>query len=387
MMTSRERLERLLRRETTDCVPVSPDTSNMIPARMTGKPFWQLYLYNDPPLWEAYIDCAKYFDFDALPDCYGKIRFEELGEIDRESREVIVFRSEEKIITRRLRTALGHEYWGDRVDVYYRSNPPAGGILPEKIGLDKIPSHYEEIEGRIEYPEGGELLKLMKEKMGDQGLIGVRCGTTKLVHTEEDIYAYYDDPEVFYERRDRMLEQSKKRFEKLMSLEVKPDYIATGASGTLIHQTPDMFRELALPIVQQITRMAKEHGVPTHVHSCGPEKELVKILSEESDLTIIDPLEIPPMGDCNLRELKEKYGDKIILKGNLHTTEVMLRGSAEDVRRASRQAIDDAGEGGGFVLSTGDQCGRDTPDENIFAMVETARTYGKYGPDGKLLRE
>ena len=84
------------------------------------------------------------------------------------------------------------------------------------------------------------------------------------------------------------------------------------------------------------------------------------------------------MGDCNLKEIKQLYGDKLVLKGNLHTTNVMLRGSAEDVKRASRQAIDDAAKGGRFILSTGDQCGRDTPDENLFAMIETARTYGKY---------
>ena len=30
------------------------------------------------------------------------------------------------------------------------------------------------------------------------------------------------------------------------------------------------------------------------------------------------------------------------------------------------------------LISTGDQCGRDTPDANLTAMVETARTYGKY---------
>jgi len=30
------------------------------------------------------------------------------------------------------------------------------------------------------------------------------------------------------------------------------------------------------------------------------------------------------------------------------------------------------------VLSTGDQCGRDTLDENIFIMVETAKEFGKY---------
>ena len=56
----------------------------------------------------------------------------------------------------------------------------------------------------------------------------------------------------------------------------------------------------------------------------------------------------------------------------------MLRGSVDDVIAASKKAIDDAAEGGGFILSTGDQCGRDTPDENIFKLVEVAQTYGKY---------
>jgi len=34
--------------------------------------------------------------------------------------------------------------------------------------------------------------------------------------------------------------------------------------------------------------------------------------------------------------------------------------------------------GGGSILSTGDQCGRDTPDENIPAMVDVAGDYGRY---------
>ena len=44
-MTSRERLMRVLKGEIPDHVPVAPDTSNMIPARLTGKPFWDIYLY------------------------------------------------------------------------------------------------------------------------------------------------------------------------------------------------------------------------------------------------------------------------------------------------------------------------------------------------------
>ena len=97
---------------------------------------------------------------------------------------------------------------------------------------------------------------------------------------------------------------------------------------------------------------------------------------------MIDPLEIPPMGDCNLAELKRQYGHKLVLKGNLHTTEVMLRGTPDDVRRASRKAIDEGASGGRFILSTGDQCGRDTPDDNLHAMIETARTYGRYPLQG-----
>ena len=152
-----------------------------------------------------------------------------------------------------------------------------------------------------------------------------------------------------------------------------------GGSGTLVFQTVDIFRQLALPAVRRTIELATEAGMPTHVHSCGPEKELVRIMATETDLTVIDPLEQPPMGDCDLAELKSLYGDQIVLKGNLHTTRTMLRGSVEEVRGAARRAIDAAAEGGGFILSTGDQCGRDTPFENLEAMIETARTYGQYG--------
>ncbi|WP_280990967.1 uroporphyrinogen decarboxylase family protein [Leadbettera azotonutricia] len=78
------------------------------------------------------------------------------------------------------------------------------------------------------------------------------------------------------------------------------------------------------------------------------------------------------------KEAKRLYGKKLSLMGNLQTTQVMLKGSPADVERAAKKAIDDAGADGGFLLSTGDQCGRDTPEANIFKLVETAKIYGKY---------
>ena len=74
--------------------------------------------------------------------------------------------------------------------------------------------------------------------------------------------------------------------------------------------------------------------------------------------------------------------------GNLHTTNVMLYGSTELVKLESLKAIKAAGVNGGFVLSTGDQCGRDTPFENIFTMVNTAKEYGQYPLDlDKIIQE
>lgn len=378
-VTSRERLLKTLNGELPDRVPVAPDTSNMIPARLTGKPFWDLYLYQDPPIWKAYIDCVKYFGFDSMFDGFAPVEFEELGEgLASDWKEAIVYKDDKKIITRRVREASsGKNEWEKNCCVYFVDNPPVWSTCSE-LNLPETPTDYQIVEKTKEWPKGEAMIEYVKSELGDHGIVGVTCGRSCIIDGEWEIYEYYDNPEKFYEKRDNLLKYYKKRLNKLLSLKCKPDYIAMGWSGSLIFQTKEMFRELSLPIVKELTAICKQHGMPSHIHSCGPETYLVKCCAEETDLTSIDPLEIPPMGDCNLKELKKLYGHKLVLKGNLHTTDVMLNGTRQQVIDASRQAIEDAAEGGRFILSTGDQCGRDTPYENIFAMIEAVEKYGRY---------
>ena len=378
-MTSKERLITVLKGEIPDCVPVAPDVSNMIPARLTGKPFWDLYLYNDPPIWEAYIDCVKKLNIDSLMDGYFPLTFpDEINEEEKEFERFIVFRNEERIVVQKSRKLNGKRIWHDKVAVYYIADPPTESVTPSDIGLPLIPDKWVPVEGVNKIDLGAEGLKKTKEMLGDQGLLGVFITCSAALYNQESIYNYYDNPDKHEQWALERVEAVEKRFDKIMQMDEKPDFLCVGGSGTLVFQSVDIFRQLAFPAVKRGIELATAAGFPTHVHSCGPEKELVKIMAEETDLTVIDPLEIPLMGDCNLSELKKLYGDKIVLKGNLHTTEVMLRGSVEEVIAASKKAIDDAAEGGRFILSTGDQCGRDTPLENLYAMIETARTYGKY---------
>jgi uroporphyrinogen decarboxylase len=376
-MTSRERLLTVLQGKLPDCVPVAPDFSNMIPCRLTGKPFWQIYLYNDPPPWEAYIACAKRFNIDSLMDGYAPLVFPE--EIQDEGWEpFLVSRNDQRLVVQRSRLVSGRREWENAVTVYYVADPPTGGIPPEKLGLPAVPKQWEPVEGVKPTLNGPALLSDVKRKLGDQGLVGVRAASTCALGRPEDVYRYYDHPELHETWAAERVEAAERRMARILALEDKPDFLCVGGSGSLVCQTVDILRQLALPAVKRAIELATAAGIPTHVHACGPEKELVRIMAEETDLTVIDPLEIPPMGDCNLAELKRLYGRKLTLKGNLHTTDVMLRGSVDDVVCASKQAIDDAAEGGRFILSTGDQCGRDTPDANLEAMVETARTYGRY---------
>jgi hypothetical protein len=193
-MTSKERLTKVLNGEIPDHVPVAPDTSNMIPARLVGKPFWEIYLYQDPPIWKAYIDCVKHFGFDSLMDGYAPILFEDLGELDNTRHEVIIYKDSRRIVTQKYRMKDGRKEWEPYVTVYYDDNPPTAGLNPHALGFSMIPDTYEEVEDRKEWPQGEELLRLVKQEMGDHGLVGVWCGTTKLLNNERDIYDYYDNP-------------------------------------------------------------------------------------------------------------------------------------------------------------------------------------------------
>ena len=48
-MTSRQRMLIAMKGGQPDSVPVAPGMTNMIPGRLTGKPFWDIHLHQDPP--------------------------------------------------------------------------------------------------------------------------------------------------------------------------------------------------------------------------------------------------------------------------------------------------------------------------------------------------
>ncbi len=360
-----------------DRVPVTPDISNMIPCRLNGKPFWEIYYFGDPPLWQAYLDAVEHFGFDGwfidgeMQYQWPGSRYKAIEHMQKDADRWVI----------RYRGRIDDCRYTNEV-TYPIADPPTD---TEKI-IKNLEAEWELVEKLFAPPVGYNPARLKQQRaaVGESAALGVSIGYPGFQNwfglfeggVEALSYAFHDHHDMISRLRELNEQQVLAQME--MTLAEKPDFVLLGASGTITMQGSRIARELCLPTIQKLTAMAKQAGIPTMLHSCGKERILVKWCAEETDLNCINPLEIPPMGDCDLAEVKRSHGHQIALMGNLHTTEVMLMGTPEDVRRASLEAILAAGENGGFILSTGDQCGRDTPDDNIRAMIETVEEFGHY---------
>jgi uroporphyrinogen decarboxylase len=151
---------------------------------------------------------------------------------------------------------------------------------------------------------------------------------------------------------------------------VTDDYADT--HGPLI--SPKLFREYELKNLKNIVDLGKKHNVPVLKHSDG---NLNPILDDIID-TGIDGLHPIEPGAMNLKEVKEKYGERICIVGGVDCRYVLPYGKEEDVRRDVRRVIDDAGKNGGFILASSNSLHANVKVENIYTMVDEARKYGKY---------
>ena len=114
------------------------------------------------------------------------------------------------------------------------------------------------------------------------------------------------------------------------------------------------------------------------MHFHGKSIETAEDFSEIG-IDCVCPFERGPGGDVNtpedLRHVRNALGGRTAFNGNLHTTNTLLTGTPDDVRSEVRELLEAFAGCPRFILGTGDQVAPDTPEENLFAMVEEARRF------------
>jgi uroporphyrinogen decarboxylase len=138
---------------------------------------------------------------------------------------------------------------------------------------------------------------------------------------------------------------------------------------------PALWRRWDKPVIQAVADEVHRHNRLLHIHFHGKCMETVADFAELG-IDCVCPFERPPGGDIatleDLRLVARLLEGRTTMNGNLHTVDTLIRGTVEDVRREVGEVRAAFAGNPRVILGTGDQVGRETPEENLWAMMEAA---------------
>jgi uroporphyrinogen-III decarboxylase len=137
-----------------------------------------------------------------------------------------------------------------------------------------------------------------------------------------------------------------------------------------------MWREWDKPVIKAVAEEIHKHDKLLHIHFHGKCMETVADFAEIG-IDCVCPFERPPGGDVkgkdDLEAIAKLLKGRTTMNGNIHTVETLINGTENDVRREVREVLEAFQDNPRVILGTGDQVGRETPEENIHAMVDEAK--------------
>ncbi|MBI4556016.1 MAG: hypothetical protein HY706_00405 [Candidatus Hydrogenedentes bacterium] len=138
----------------------------------------------------------------------------------------------------------------------------------------------------------------------------------------------------------------------------------------------DVFNEYLKPRLKKLVTTARAASPLPHLyffyHCDGNLTELLPDFIEELEFDIINPIQ-PECMDCYA--IKQRYGNRVTLHGTMSVVDLLPNGPIERIRQTVRERVDRLACNGGFVLSSSNVIGYDTPIEHVLAMYEEARNY------------
>ena len=138
-----------------------------------------------------------------------------------------------------------------------------------------------------------------------------------------------------------------------------------------------LFRRFLLPHLARMIDLGHAYGLKVMLHCCGGFAQLIPSLIEAG----LDGLHAiqPCCRGMDLRQLKGDFGDKILFNGGIDSHHVLINGTPDSVRQATREVLDIMKPGGGYVAGAShDYILEETPVENVLAMFETIAEWGGY---------
>jgi uroporphyrinogen decarboxylase len=139
--------------------------------------------------------------------------------------------------------------------------------------------------------------------------------------------------------------------------------------------SPRHFKEFILPGLKRCVDAAHAAGAYVIKHTDG---NIMSILDMIVDTGIDGLNPIEPAAGMDIGLLKQRYGRRIALIGNIDCGHLLCQAPAEEVRRVTRETMRVAAPGGGYCLSSSNSIHSSVKPENFMAMIETWRECREY---------
>lgn len=144
----------------------------------------------------------------------------------------------------------------------------------------------------------------------------------------------------------------------------------------------EIYKNIVLPQLTRLANAIRAESALSYVHTCGFLSDRLELVAS-SGVDGVECLDPPPLGNVELGEAKNRVGDKVFLKGNIDSVNVLLHGTDEDVDRAVMRCLKDGMPEGGYILSTACSVAPAVPPTRIHRIVELAERFGcRTSPNG-----
>ncbi len=149
------------------------------------------------------------------------------------------------------------------------------------------------------------------------------------------------------------------------------DYATT--RGPMV--SPEKCRRHLIPHLKALVDEAHRGGALVVKHTDG---NIMPIIDQLVGAGINGLHPIDPNAGMDLGLVKQQYGDKVCLLGNVDCSYVLSWGTTEEVRADVKRCLRQAAAGGGFICMSSNTIHSAVKPENYVAMVQSIREYGQY---------
>lgn len=137
------------------------------------------------------------------------------------------------------------------------------------------------------------------------------------------------------------------------------------------------FRRFVFPHLKRLAELGHAYQLPVMLHCCGGYEPLIPALIE-AGIDAVHAVQPSCLG-MDLRQLKTKYGDRLVFNGGIDSQHILIEGTPATVREGTREVLKIMMPGGGYVAGAShDTILEETPVENVVAMFEAIREFGRY---------